>query len=62
MASGIYVKGRKKGEITRADDGRLILVVNERVKVSNHRNTFKNCDVMVKYLDFLFGNYEIRES
>ena len=60
MASVVYTKGRKKGEISRTDDGRFVLDIDKRVKVSNHTNTFKDYDVMVKYLDWLFGKYEIR--
>lgn len=61
MTSGVYKRGRRKATITETDGGRFVLDVDERVKVSNHRNVFKARDMMVKYLDWLFdGKYEIR--
>lgn len=61
MAQAVYSKGGRRADIRRLDDGRYVLEVDKRVEVSNHRNTFKEHEVMVKYLDWLFDKYEIRE-
>ena len=58
--SGVYSRGKRKATLTNTEDGRFVLDVDERVKVSNHTNTFKDYGVMVKYLDWLYGKYEIR--
>lgn len=56
MAHGVY----RRGEFQQLEDGRYVLDVSERVKVSEHRNVFKNREAMTDYLGWLFGRYEIR--
>lgn len=63
MTFSVYVKGRKKATITKLQDGRFLLDVNRRVKVSERQNRFKDYSVMEKYLDWLFGGkYQIVEG
>ena len=61
--SGVYSRGKQKGTIEKLEDGRFVLDIDKRVKVSNHRNVFKEWEVLEKYLTWLFdGKYEIKPS
>lgn len=62
MVQGVYSRGKRKAEFQQLKDGRYVLDVSERVKVSEHRNVFKNRDALAAYLGWLFGKYEIREG
>lgn len=59
----VMVRGKQKATVNETEDGCFILDVNQRVKVSEHRQTFKDWETLEKYLSWLFdGKHEITPS
>lgn len=59
----VMVRGKQRAKVNETEDGRFVLDVNQSVKVSEHRQTFKDWETLEKYLYWLFnGKHEITPS
>lgn len=63
MRAKIYKLGICLAEYHVNENGQYVLKVNRKVRVSSHKNNFKNRDAMFGYLDWLFdSDYQVRSE